>query len=75
MNINAESNCFIRIKDHKENFLNHPKVRLINPAKNELGRISKTILDNRNMKLFQANKFNEWKNTVRAIKLYNSPKD
>ena len=45
MDVNAESNCFITIKDHKENFLNHPKVRLINPAKNELGRISKTILD------------------------------
>ena len=31
MNLNAESNCFITIEDHKENFLNHPKVRLINP--------------------------------------------
>ena len=45
MHVNAESNCFITIKDHKENFLNHPKVRLIDPAENELGRISKTILD------------------------------
>ena len=50
MDINAESNCFITIKDHKENFLNNPKVRLIYPAKNELGRISKTILDNINIK-------------------------
>ena len=32
MDINAESNCFITIKDHKENFLNNPKVCLINPA-------------------------------------------
>ena len=75
MDINAESNCFITIKDHKENFLNHPKVRLINPAKNELGRISKTILDNINMKLFQATKINQWKNTVSAIKWFNSLKD
>ena len=59
MDINAESNCFITIKDHKENFLNNPKVRLIYPAKNELGRISKTILDNINMKLFQATKINQ----------------
>ena len=49
MHINAESNCFITINDHEENFLNHPNVRLINPAKNEIGRISKTILDNINM--------------------------
>ena len=75
MDINAESNCYITIKDHKENFLNHPKVRLINPAKNELGRISKTILDNRNMNLFQATKINQWKNTVNAIKWFNSLKD
>ena len=30
-------NSFITIKDHKGNFDNHPKVRLISPAKNELG--------------------------------------
>ena len=41
MDINAESNRFITIKDRKENVLNNPKVCLINPAKNELGRISK----------------------------------
>ena len=27
MDVNAESNCFITVKD-QENFLNHPKVRL-----------------------------------------------
>ena len=75
MDINAESNCFITIKDYKENFLNHPKVLLMNPAKNELGRISKTILDNINMKLFQATKINQWKNMVSAIKWFNSLKD
>ena len=72
MDINAESNCYITIKDHKENFLNHPKVRLINPAKNELGRISKTILNNINMKLFQATKTDQWKNLISAIKWFNS---
>ena len=59
MDVNAESNCFITIKDHKENFFYHPKVPLINPAKNELGRISKTILDNISMKLFEAIKINQ----------------
>ena len=74
VDVNAESNCFITIKDHKENFLNHPKVRLTNPAKNQLGRISKTILDNINMKLFQSIQINQWKNTVSAIKWFNSLK-
>ena len=47
----------------------------MNPAKNELGRISKTILDNINMNLFQATKINQWKNTVSAIKWLNSLTD
>ena len=68
MNVKAESDCFITIKDHKENFLHHPKVSLINPAKNELERISKTILDDINMKLFETTKINRWKNTVSVIK-------
>ena len=75
MDINAESSSFITIKDHKENFLNHAKVRLINPAKNEIGRISKRILDNINIKLFQATKINQLKSTVSAIKWFNSAKD
>ena len=45
MQTNGENNCFISLKDHKENFQNNPTVRLINPAKNELGKISKIILD------------------------------
>ena len=55
--------------------LSHPQGRLINPAKNEPGTISKTILDNRNMKLFQTIKISQWKNKVSAIKLFNSVKD
>ena len=45
METNREGNSFITIKDHNENFDNQPTVQLINPAKNELGRISKLILD------------------------------
>ena len=44
METNEEGNSFITTKDHKENFDNHPTVRLINPAKNEFGRISKLTI-------------------------------
>ena len=63
METNEEGNSFITIKDHKENFDNHPTVRLINPAKNELGRISKLILDKINKKISQKFELNQWKNT------------
>ena len=45
MFVNGKQNCFITLKDHKSNFQNNPTIRLCNPAKNELGRIKKTILD------------------------------
>ena len=53
MEINAKNDCFITLKDHKENFLNNLKTRLINSAKNETGRISKVILDKINKELIK----------------------
>ena len=61
-------NCFVTLKDHKSNFLNNPSTRLINPAKNKIGRISKQILDQMNSKLCEILKGNEWKNTASVIK-------
>ena len=52
MFVNGKQNCFITLKDHKPNFQNNPTVRLLHPAKNELGRISKTILDKINLRNF-----------------------
>ena len=37
--VNGHNKCFISLKDHKPNFTNNPKTRLINPAKNEIGRL------------------------------------
>ena len=37
----AQRDAFITLKDHKDYFKNHPKCRLINPAKSEIGIISK----------------------------------
>ena len=74
--INGTSNSFITLKDHKENFLNLPTTRLLNPAKNEIGGISKRILQNIKNKRILQNinttlsekiKVNEWKNTESVI--------
>ena len=43
MEVNVNSSCFITLKDHKDNFQNTPTSRLLNPANNEIGRISKVI--------------------------------
>ena len=39
--VNGKEECFITLKDHKQNFENNATTRLINPVKNEIGRISK----------------------------------
>lgn len=44
----ARKPAFISLKDYKENFEDHPKCHLINPAKFELGKESKAILDGMN---------------------------
>ena len=49
--INGTCNSFITLKDHRENFTDHPRTRLINPSKNEIGKISKHILDQINTEL------------------------
>ena len=61
--INGISSSFITLKDHKENLLNRPTTRLLNPTKNEISRISKHILQNINKSLSEETKVNEWKNT------------
>ena len=68
--INSTGNSFITLKDHKENFTNHSTTRLINPSKNEIGRISKHILDQINSKLVSKLSVNEWKNTISVFQWF-----
>lgn len=35
--------AFITVKDYKEDFLNNPKFRLLNPTKNNTRKLMKTI--------------------------------
>ena len=68
--INDTGNSFITLKDYKENFTNLPTTRLINSSKNEIGRISKHILDQRNTELVSKLSVNEWENTISVIKWF-----
>ena len=67
MEVNARNECFITLKDHKDNFANNPKMRLINPAKNEIGRISKVILSNINKELVTKLQLNQWQSSTEVI--------
>ena len=66
----ATKEAFITLKDHKDNFENKPTCRLINPSKQEIGKISKQILDNINKKLLEVTKVNQWKNTSSVLQWF-----
>ena len=70
INIAAKNEAFITLKDHKDNFNNNPKCRLINPRKSEIGKISKRILEKINTKIRDKTKLNQWKNTQEVINWY-----
>ena len=68
----AQKPAFITIKDHKDNFPNRVQCRLINPAKSEIGVISKNILDRINKELIKTTGVQQWKNTQCAINWFKS---
>ena len=63
----AERDAFISIKDHKENFENNTKCRLLNPAKSEIGIISKSHLQNINDSIRQQLSLKQWRSTSTVI--------
>ena len=71
----AERQAFITLKDHKDNFQNKPSCRLINPAKSEIGRISKQLLENINTTIRRKTGLNQWKNSTSVINWFSSIQD
>ena len=66
----AERTAFITLKDHKENFDNNPKCRLLNPAKSEIGKISRSHLQRINSEIRAATSLNQWRNTSTVIEWF-----
>ena len=61
--IYAEKQAYITLKDHKDDFYNRPSCRLINPAKSEVGIISKQILEKINSSIRDSTKLQQWRDT------------
>jgi hypothetical protein len=66
----ANREAFITLTDHTENFTSNPKCRLINPAKSELGKVTKVILDSINDTIRTVTKVNQWKNSLSVIEWF-----
>ena len=63
----TQRQAFATIKDHKENFPNNPKVRVINPSKPEISRIAKKLLDRINSTVRKKSGLQQWKNTTDVV--------
>ena len=72
ISITAKREAFITLKDHKPNVANNPTCCLINPAKAEIGRVSKQLLDCINATLAHKLELHEWKNTKAVLSWFNN---
>ena len=68
----AEREAYILLKDHKPNFANERKCRLINPCKGELGKISKKLLEKMVRKTVTETKVNLWRNTQEVLQWFDN---
>ena len=71
----TETQCYITIKDHKPNFPGRTDCRLINPAKTNIGMISKQILEKVNKNVQAVSSSNQWRNTRQVLQWFNSLDD
>ena len=67
--------AFVTLKDHKANFQNNPKVRLLNPTKCQIGKISKKLLERIVKQLRSKLKLNQWQNTDAVIEWFKGLSD
>ena len=65
-----ESECYITVKDHKEDFPHKISCRLINPSKSDIGKLSKIILDKINSDVLSSVQVNQWTNSQAAIQSF-----
>lgn len=68
----AKAQAFITLKDHKAGFPDKLPCRLINPAKPQMGVVSKKILDGIVSTLREKVATNLWKNTASVISWFKS---
>ena len=71
----ATTECFITLKDHKPNIITRPQFRLINTAKNHLGRVVKFKVENINRELKYLTGMHQWQNTQSALHWFKNIKD
>ena len=65
---------YITIKDHKQDFPGKISCRLINPAKTDVGKLSKVILQEKVAELREKLQLNQWKSTKEVLEWFSALK-
>ena len=68
----ARTPLFVTLKDYKGNFRFNPTCCLINPSKNELGKVSKQLVKKINSDIVGKLQFNRWHNTDVVLKWFSN---
>ena len=68
----AEREAYMTLKDHKRNFANDPKCRLLNPCKSDIGKISKKKLESIVKKTVAETGVNLWRNTKQVLQWFDN---
>ena len=71
----VERDSFITLKDHKSDFVNNPKSRLLVPTKPEVGKISHIVLKKVVKIVREKTKLNQWENIYKCIDWFNAIPD
>ena len=62
---------YVTTKDHKTDFIQNPKFRVINPAKSDVGKVSRFILQDWMIRLRKQLNLNQWRSTQEVIDWFN----
>ena len=73
--VHSEDTAFITLKDHKPDFRDNPKCRLINPAKSQIGRVSKQILEKLNNEIRDKSELKQWRSTSDVLSWFKDLKN
>ena len=68
----TDQSAYFILKDHKENFKTRLPSRLINPAKSDIGLVSKGELEKINRSITSQTKCNQWRNIQAVINWFKS---
>ena len=71
----VKSKARVTLKDHKEDFRNKPKTRLINSCKPNTGKVAKRFLSRINDQLREKTEFSQWKNSYDVIRWFRAIKN